>query len=754
MKKTVVLFTLFCCSVVNAYDFYVSPDGDDSNPCTKSKPAYSLAEIKGRIDKFIELNGYPEDGITVWIAGGDYNFDRTLVLGSGFSGTVEKPLIFKAYNGKAMFNSGKKIDITSARLINDQSVLPRLNPAARGKVYGLDVNDAKLRGMLANSGVRLTFNGKMMNLARYPNVGYGHIDKIIDKGAIYAHGRTFGPPPKYSMAKPIGAVFSVLNKDISPWQAEFKRVGKAAVMGYLAYDWYKQKHKVASIDEGKIKLLEYSRYGVIKKEKIPRRLIVSNLLCELDEPGEFYYDDKLNKLFFWAYSQDVKNSSLSIWAGVSFAQLNGVANVRFENLIIEGVAQGKAVIHIKNCKNVELAGAIIRNCSRPAVIIDGGNNCGIRSCDIYDVPHHLTLSGGHLKKLIPSSHYAINNHFTQVQAADYYGRIKIEGVGQIFRNNLVHNFIGQVMTVNSNDNLIEYNELFNIGIEEGDGGAIYSGAVMWSWGNIYRHNFMHHIMCVPEAHARGGIYFDGLDQGDTVIKSIFYKAAHRTVLVNNGAGHTVCENIFLNGHIGIYNTDTVAEKTYKEQAKFDSGEFKRGDVTDFIWRTEQAVGKKGWNNEPWISRYPKFAKIMNQEKRRFWPIECDFSDNCFSGNWKNIGYRIRGGKDGFKDINEVEHIRSVNNREISMSVFKSPSSLDFNFRNKKVAADLPDIQFDKIGLFKDKYRTDPPDKNAYRKAIADKFSDRKSYDEEAKYDVDTINDMLYFNTGKLSMGLK
>jgi len=441
MKKTVVLFTLLCCSVVNAYDFYVSPDGVDSNDGTKSRPAYSLAKIKDRIEKFVELKGYPEDGITVWIKGGNYKLDRTLALGSKFSGKVEKPIIFKAYNGKAVFNAGKKIDITSARLINDKSVLPRLNPAAKGKVYGLEVNDAKLRGMLANSGVRLTFNGKMMNLARYPNVGYGHIDKIFDKGAIYISGRTFGPRPTYSMDKPAGGVFSVLNKDISPWKSEFSRVKKATSTGYFAYDWHKRSYKVASIGDDKITLLEHSPYGMLNVEKIPRRFVMRNLLCELDATGEFYYDDKLNILFFWPYSNDVSNSSLSTWPGVSFAQLNGVENVRIENLIIEGVARGGAVISINNCKNVGVAGCIIRNCSVSAVVINGGSNCGIRSCDIYDVPHHLTLSGGNVKKLIPAGNYAINNHFTQVQATDYYGRIKIGGVGLIFRNNLVHNFI-------------------------------------------------------------------------------------------------------------------------------------------------------------------------------------------------------------------------------------------------------------------------------------------------------------------------
>ena len=36
-------------------------------------------------------------------------------------------------------------------------------------------------------------------------------------------------------------------------------------------------------------------------------------------------------------------------------------------------------------------------------------------------------------------------------------------------------------------------------------------------------------------------------------------------------------------------------------------------------------------------------------------------------------------------------------------------------------------------------------------AIKEKFKDRKSFDDRAKYDPKTISDTLYFNTGELLM---
>jgi hypothetical protein len=743
----VILF--FVASTVYSYDFYVSPKGSDLNSGTKTEPLYSLQKACEEAQKLIQKKGYPEEGINILIAGGNYTINKTLTFHRCLRGKDSKPIIFKAYDEKAIFEGGSNINLSSAKAVDDPSILSLLNENARGEVYSVEIKNPEIKSLLEKGSIGLSFNGKMMTLAKYPNIGFGHIDKIIDKGAVYAKNRTKGEPPDYNMQSPVGGIFTVLNKNISAWESEFQRIQKAEVIGYLSNDWYKENHRVASIHNGQIQLLDYSRYGLGVKKEIPRRFIIENLLCELDSPGEFYFDQDSNNLFFWPFDRLNKDSNLTIGSGPAFADLREASNIKFENITIEGVSKGAAVFNIKDCNNIEIAGCIIKNCSIPAVVVEGGSKCGIRSCDIYDVPQHLILNGGDTKTLTPSGHYAINNQFTQVQATGYYGKIEIKGVGQIFQHNLVHNFIGQIMTVSGNDHLFEYNEFFNVGIEEGDGGCIYSGAEMWSWGNVYRHNFLHHLMCLPQAHPRGGIYPDDRDQGDTIVENIFYKAAHRAICINGGAGFKVNRNIFLNGNIGIFNTEALAEETYEMQAKYDKGELLRGDKADYIWRTEQVVGKEGWNRKPWITKYPDFAKIMNQGKMRFWPIDCDFSDNCFAGNFQDIQYRTGYGKADMKEISEVPFIRAANNRQISMDVFTNSGKMNFTYKNKDIASKWPDIQFDKIGLYKDKFRVNPPDKNKYRNAISKRFASCKSFDPDAVYNPTTINDLIYFNTGKI-----
>ena len=235
------------------------------------------------------------------------------------------------------------------------------------------ITDPQLIELLQNPGSMLSLNGKMMQLARFPNVGYAHIDKILEKGAVYAQGRTFGDPPSYSMAEPVGGEFTIHEQPSGDWEKEFGRVQKAKVTGYLAYDWHKQSHKIASIKEGRIRLLEYSRYGIIEAEKIPRRLFVTNLLCELDQPGEWYYDDDDSVLFIWPFEPVDESTELGVWAGPAFAELSGVSYTTFQGLTIQGTVFGQGMIVIEGGEHNRIAGCTLKNSTRTGSYLKAEN---------------------------------------------------------------------------------------------------------------------------------------------------------------------------------------------------------------------------------------------------------------------------------------------------------------------------------------------------------------------------------------------
>lgn len=374
----------------------------------------------------------------------------------------------------------------------------------------------------------------------------------------------------------------------------------------------------------------------------------------------------------------------------------------------------------------------------------GGNDCGLQSCDIHDVTAHLQIEGGDTRSLTPCGHFIDNCHLTQIEAADFYGRVAIRGVGIRVTNNLIHNFPGQPVTPIGNDQLVARNEIFNVGVEEGDGGAIYSAAQPWAgYGQIIRHNFLHHLMCVPQLHPRGGIYIDQFHGGTEVTGNVLYKAAHRAILVNGGSGVLIRDNLILETPIGIFQTEAYAAETVRDLPRFEAGELKRGDVGDYLWRMEQALGSGGWNAAPWSERFPRFATIMNQpDERRFRPIGCEITGNRFSRCGNDVLWRVAvpppagsGGKPTTRDVYDLADVADViarDNRDVPWDAFRDPATLDFSAAAKGGNA-LPRIPVAEIGLYADRWRPHPPDKAAYRRAVQEFFAAVPSYDAAAKY---------------------
>lgn len=729
-------------------NYHIAPNGSDQNLGTKSQPFATLARSRDAIRQ-AKLDGrFPKNGITVWIKGGHYSFDEPLELSSEDSGTEQGPVVYRAQPGETVvFDGSLPIDTSAFHLVTES--LNRLSPAARGQAYVAVIEDNTLREPLGRSNTKLSFDGTMMRLARFPNTGFAHIETIASAGAVYAHGRIFGEPPTYSMENPIGGSFTLVESPAGDWETEFRRTQKAELSGYLSYDWCRRDHQIARIDGATIRLLEYSRYSIQSFESLPRRLVVRNLLSELDQPGEWYYDEASNSLYLWPFDPINGNTQLGIWSGLPFALFDEASHVQLQGLTVQGTNSGDGMIVVKGGQHDRIAGCTLKNTTRMAVVFQGGVDNGIVGCDLYDVSGHVQLEGGETATLKPPAIMPSTAISLRCRQPGFTDASSSMAVGNIFRNNLIHNAPGQIMTVGGNDHLIERNEMFNTGIEEGDGGAMYSGQQMWSYGNVYRHYFLHHLMCMPEAHPRGGIYPDDHDAGDTIVENVFYKAVHRAVLLNGGAAQTVARNVFVDGYIGIYNTSAYGERAYASIARYESGELKRGDKGDHIWRTQQVVGESGWNKPPWSTRYPMFTKIMNQEKMRFFPIECRFVDNIFSDNHQNFMFRTGWGHDDVVDVSTVDYIETSGNQDVSSEIFVDAESMDFRFAEPE---EWPAIPFDEIGLYVDEFRPVVPDKATYRMAIQHRFATRPSYDPDARYDPLTVNNLIYFNTGKLVMG--
>ena len=86
-----------------AVEFYVSPDGDDSNPGSENAPFQSLSRAKQAMD---EINDDMSSDIIVYLMDGVYYQDETLTFGTQDYSTNGYKVRYEAYPGAAPEISG------------------------------------------------------------------------------------------------------------------------------------------------------------------------------------------------------------------------------------------------------------------------------------------------------------------------------------------------------------------------------------------------------------------------------------------------------------------------------------------------------------------------------------------------------------------------------------------------------------------------------------------------------------------------
>lgn len=690
--------------------------------------------------------------IVIEIASGIYPFDRPLVLGAQDSGSAGKPVTYRAApGGEVVFDGSVRIPTQDTTIVTDPAQLKKLSEPARGHVVSIPISDPKLIKILSGItpvGVPLLLGDDLLTPARFPNIGFAHAKELLveDEGTRWQKD-----PVRGTFEKPNGAVYTLRETPAGTWKQwahEVQSKRRAICTGYLSAQWYRETKRLHSVDPKhmSIQFVDQTRYGLKEMvEKFQSRQSFMYLMCEIDSPGEWYFDVQRNTLYLWPTQPITADSRLVVAAAGGFLRIDGASHVRVEGLTIQGVAKADAVISIRKGEHNTVSGCTIRNSTANALRIGGSNNT-VHACDIYDVTGFARLAGGEATPdaITPGNNTISNCHFYLDKFKAVAPTVGISGVGQVFRNNLMHNLPGQAIVFRGNDHLIERNELFNIGFEEGDGAAIYSGAQFWGYGTRLQHNFLHHIMSTDGLMTRSGIMLDDHDSGREVIENIFYKTGHGSLAINGGSGLKVHRNVFMNGNFGVWvRIIGDIRGRMAMQAKFDSGELRRGDKHDYIWRCEQVVGAEGWNSEPWKTRYPTFTVVMNQtgEHGRFWPIENDVDGN--------LGHAMASGLTYRHPMIKEDRLVFKNTRAIDPeAIYNAPASLDFTYKVPRETW-MPDIPFENIGLYFDEHRQAMPDKTRYRPMVSAYFEDRRSCDRRAKYDFDNVNQTIYWNSGSL-----
>jgi len=744
-KLLSILALIASCSLASAIDIFVAPNGNDSNSGNQNNP---LRTLEGARNKVRTLS--KNQNIRVRFRAGTYRFTRAVSFGSNDSGTNARPIVYESFPGEtAFFDGGRVINTGAFRKVSGTQA-SRIPSSARSSVWSQVISDTTTRRLLSNAQNGLSFNGNLFRPTQSPNSGFFNVSREFSGGALQIHENTNFGQIKAEVAR-------------NPGQGE--------VFGYIRRQFEAQIFPIRRLAGAGDRVIELNNGGFPgspgDRNDVGPRIRIRNMAATLDQAREWYFDTRDNRLYIFPPGGNLRpQDKLVVWGGEGAINCSGASHIYFHNFVIQNFCTADtqrnrfgSVVSFDRGSNLRLRGSTLRHIATPLApfsIQHRAKNSIVDSCDIYDNGRGSRLRGGNITtgNVDKGRNRVTNCHFTVVDSRTLGTALGMEGCGNTMSGNLIHNTSRQPVSFFGFDNLIERNEIFNVGQDEGDGGAIYSGARLYSYGNRIRENMIHHCINRPGLLTRNGIYLDDFDAGDSVTRNLCYKAGAFGIYSNRGTGNTLQNNIVMKSFSGVrsggggrpaYDTSMLHLSRSGGRTPTDTNK------ENYIGRMLVVCGKSGWasrvnrnnwRNEIasfWTNRYPTFGISMNAyfNNRTMIPYQTRIYDNFFAGNDENFvappGSSERGSRTfRFSDMQDAE------------------GSLNFRWRSGRRPAGSINVSdfFNRIGLQTGTFRRSRPSPSAYRLAVSRRFSGVAAHVSGAPFNRNQQNHTIY-NSGRV-----
>lgn len=600
-------------------ELHVAPGGHDTDEGTASRPFATLARARDEVRAIKTSRGLPPGGVTVTLHGGLYELKETFELTADDSGSATAPIVYRARPGDEVRVSGGK-RVTGWKPVTEPAVLERLGPAARGQVVQADlralgVTDFGEMGggfnLRGGPGLELFFNDAPMTLSRYPNEGFIKITGVEGLTEVAwgnAKGRAEG-------------IFTYEGDRPERWVSE----KDGWVLGYWFHDWAEQRHRIESIDVAAKRITvkkPYHHYGYRKG----RWFYGFNLLCEIDQPGEWYLDHETGVLYFWPPSAiDQGEAMVSVLTSV--VTMNDASHVTLQGLTLE-LARGTA-LRIEGAASNRVVGCTLRNMGSWAVSLSGANSAVV-GCDIYGTGDGgIDLRGGDRRTLTPAGLSAENNHIHHWSRWNRMNRhgISLSGVGHRAAHNLLHHSPHAAIDFRGNDHVIEFNEIHDVCEEANDSGAIYAGRNWTMRGTVIRYNYLHHIRGF-EGRGCIGIYLDDMYSGTSIFGNLFHQVP-RAAYIGGGHDNRIENNIFVDCKPSVHVDSRGLGWAYKWPEDWVKEIKEKGTLSGIRY-----------DQPPYSERYPQLPRILDQEPAA--PTGSLIARNVqIGGSWDEVDKKAR-----------------------------------------------------------------------------------------------------------------
>lgn len=509
--------------------FYVSPDGSDSNDGSENSPLSTFEGARNAIRSYKKSFGLPIGGIEVVFKTGVYPVTSTIELTAEDSGESGKPIIYRAEKGaEVIFDGGITLDAENFTPANDEIKSMLLSEDAKNALLEIELEAAGCYE-LDGGNQELFVDNSRQTVARWPNGGY-EITELVGGDADEGNAPYLEIPPEK-------AELWAKSETISYY-------------GYPETDWSASNYSSGNIkiDADKSALIflrgDYDDTDVSK-------YFVYNVLSELDEPGEYYWDVEAKKLYYYP-DGDLRDKKISFsqFSGNWFV-LKDPTFITFEGIIFEH-GRGSAIISetekLNNTNNITVSDCVCRSFGGLFLNLSG-SHFSIRNNEIYNMAAGcMWFNGGGLAEQLPSYTVITNNliHDWSQKYTTSGAAATITGIGYEITHNEIYNSPHKAISMNSGNSVIEYNYIHDVCRETSDAGAIYSGR-RWDWsGNIIRYNRIENIIDTTFGGTPCAVYYDDMLSGQYCYGNIFVNIAGTGLTVGGGRNNVIENNIMVN----------------------------------------------------------------------------------------------------------------------------------------------------------------------------------------------------------------
>lgn len=560
----------------------------------------------------------------------------------------------------------------------------RLQPAVRENILVYDLGaDNIATGTIHKNGFNwpkkpfapeLSVNGELQTLAQYPNEGAAALtmssilagktkDGKNEDADAKAAGANEGERPrnyifdKTDMPKTYeemllmkGPVFYVRNgleKRIEKWapptvenepqnaQEEPNPLANPVLYetdgwlsGYFENNYANDMARIYSVDMEKQTIhCKYPSLQGVQDKRIQLR--ATNLLCELDAPGEYYIDRYQGNdvLYYYPKKENLAQQNISLTSsGESFFSLKGAKEVVIKGIHFDGGTGDGMTLY--DCEGCSIEQCEFSNISLDAVKIGennlkitmdpsydtagGGHHNVVRNCVIHDMGcGGVYLAGGDEQTLERGDNIVEHCEFYNIsRLQNYTPAVYLEGCGNTARYNYMHDAPHMVMQIMGNDMLITHNFIENACLNSADSAPIYSGRCFNWLGNEISYNYIKNVSSGSYA-----IYMDDGMSGMIIKGNVFENINSSAIFSNCGFGHQITDNVMINvKNTVLYKAFSGSRPVPNEKVlsyRYGSA-FVEGDGTNGTNTKE--------NITVWLNRY---ADLYPYLKQMYYPNETD-----------------------------------------------------------------------------------------------------------------------------------